>query len=262
MSIRALLGGVLSLGIVVSTAPMLAQTPKAPAKASEWLVLTIVSVNPGAAGDYLALQTNEVMPAQKKGGVTGRQAWSSGIAGTQGEFVFLAPIKSFAQFDEQNPMIKGLGEAGAAALGAKTAKLIHSTRRMIVRTRPDLSYHPDAAAAPAPLAIVSLVDVAPGRRAEFEAVVKKDVVSAMQQAKVKGYSVLEVVYGDSASMYITAIGYDNYEAIGKGHPFQIALGEEGARKLELKVAGIVTHIERFISRYRPELSWTTPSGSQ
>ena len=70
----------------------------------------------------------------------------------------------------------------------------------------------------------------------------------MQQAKVKSYSVFEIVYGDSASGYITAVSYDNYEAIGKGHPFQTALGEDGARKLEAKVAGIVSHVERFISR--------------
>jgi hypothetical protein len=50
----------------------------------------------------------------------------------------------------------------------------------------------------------------------------------MQQAKPKSYSVIEIVYGDSAGGYITAIGYDNYEAIGKGHPFQTALGEDGS----------------------------------
>ena len=91
---------------------------------------------------------------------------------------------------------------------------------------------------------------------------KKDVLAAMQQAKVKSYSVIEIVYGDSAGGYVTAIGYDTYEAIGKGHPFQTALGEDGARKLEAKVTGIVSHIERFISRYRPELSWAPTPGTQ
>jgi hypothetical protein len=262
MSIRALLGGVLSLGILVSTAPTLAQAPNSAPKASEWLVVTIVSVNPGANADYLALQTAEVIPAQKKGGVVARQAWSSGVAGTPGEFVFITPVTSFARFDEPNPVLKALGEEGAAALAARQAKLAQATKRLIVRTRPDLSYRPDPAAAPPPLAIISVVDVAPGRRAEFEAFVKKDVLPAMQQAKVKSYGVLEVVYGDSIGTYVTAVGYDNYEAIGKGHPFQIALGDDGSRKLEAKVAGILTRVERFISRYRPELSWMPPAGSQ
>jgi hypothetical protein len=82
----------------------------------------------------------------------------------------------------------------------------------------------------------------------------------MRQANAKSYVVYEIVYGDSAGGYVTAIGYDTYEAIGMGHPFQTALGADGAIKLEAKVAGIVSRVERFISRYRPELSWK-PSGS-
>jgi hypothetical protein len=135
-------------------------------------------------------------------------------------------------------------------------KLSDLQKTMIVRTRPDLSYEPNPSAAPSALALVTIVDVVPGRRGDFDAFVKKDVLPAMQQAKVKSYSVMEIVYGDSINGYITAVGYDNYEAIGKGHPFQTALGEDGARKLDAKVTGIISRVERFISRYRPELSWS------
>ena len=99
------------------------------------------------------------------------------------------------------------------------------------------------------------VDTAPGRRDEFEALVKKEVLPVMRQGNVRSYSVLQVVYGDSAGKYLTAIGYDSYEAMGKGHPFIAVLGEEGARRLDAKFAGVVTHVERFIARHRPELSW-------
>jgi hypothetical protein len=84
----------------------------------------------------------------------------------------------------------------------------------------------------------------------------------MQQAKAKSYSVVEVVYGDPAGAYVTAVGYDTHEAIGKGHPFQLALGEDGARKLEAKATGIVSRLERFISRHRPELSWSAQPGTK
>jgi len=73
--------------------------------------------------------------------------------------------------------------------------------------------------------------------------------------------VMEIVYGDSINGYITAVSYDNYETIGKGHPFQTALGEDGARKLDSKVTGIISRGERFISRYRAELSWSATPGS-
>ena len=262
MSSRRLAGVVVVLftGILFAAAPEGQQTAK-PAAAPQWLIVTIVKVNLGAAAQYADIQTKEVMPAQRKGGGTGRQAWSSGITGPVREVVYLSPIASFAQFDKPNPMTTALGQEGAAALNAKVTALAEPMQTMIVRTRPDLSYVPNPTTT-SPLAMISLVDVVPGRRGDFEAFIKKDVIPAMQRAKAKSYSVMEVVYGDSINAYVTAVGYDTYEAIGKGHPFQLALGEDGARKLDAKVAGILTRVERFISRHRPELSWSPQSGSQ
>ena len=250
------------LGVIVAglSAAAFAQTkPSTPEP--QWMTLNIVKLNPGANAEYVELQTKEVMPAQKKGGATGRQAWSSGISGRPREIAYFSPIASFAQFDKPAPLVTALGQEGANALNAKVAKLADPQKTMIIRTRPDLSYTPNPGAPPSALALVSIVEVVPGRRGDFEALVKKDVLAAMQQAKAKGYSVFEIVYGDSAGGYITAVAYDTYEAIGKGHPFQTALGEEGARKLEAKVTGIISRVERFISRHRPELSWTATPGS-
>jgi hypothetical protein len=261
MMCRQLFGSaILGALIVAGTATTPAQQ-KTATREPQWLLVTVTKLNPGVTTEYIDLQTKEVMPAQRKGGSPGRQAWSSGVTGAPREFVYISPITSFAQFDKPAPMVAALGQDGANALNAKLAKLADPQKTMIVRTRPDLSYEPNPSATPSPLALVSLVDVVPGRRMDFEAFVKKDVLPAMQQAKVKGYSVMEIVYGDSTGGYVTAVGYDTYEAIGKGHPFQTALGEDGARKLEAKVTGIVSHLERFISRYRAELSWSATPGS-
>ena len=104
--------------------------------------------------------------------------------------------------------------------------------------------------------LVSHVDTAVGRRDEFENLVRKEVLPLMQKAKVRSYWVGQVLYGDSVGMYVTAIGYDNYAALDKGHPFIQVLGDDGARRLEAKFAGIVTRTERFIARHCPNLSFT------
>ena len=67
---------------------------------------------------------------------------------------------------------------------------------------------------------------------------KKEVVPVMQQAKVRGYVVTEYSTAGTWGRTIPAIFYDTYETLGKGHPFQVALGEDGARRLEAKFAGI------------------------
>ena len=262
MTVRRVVSVVLVFIVVMlALALNAAQTPKPAGAASEMLLISFAKVRPGMGPEYIDLQTKEVMPAQKKAGGLGRQAFSSGISGPPGEFVYVSPIASMAQFDGPGPLVKALGETGAAALNGKVAKLAEPMGSTIVRTRPDLSYLPDPKAPPAPLSIITIVDVAPGKRIEFEAFIKRDVLPAMQQGKAKSYWVAEVVYGEHTGGYISAVGYDTYEAIGKGHPFVIALGEEGSRKLEAKAAGIVTKLHRFISRYRPELSWTPGTGT-
>ena len=260
MSARKIGGVVCSFGmLVVASVFLAAQAPKP--TGPQMLVASLVTVKPGMGPEYTALQINEVMPALKKAGTPGRQAWSSGVFGEPGGFAFFTPVGDMAQFDKDNPLRQALGEQGAAALNAKTVQLVESRRTLLVRTRPDLSYEPGAGGAPAALALVTEVDVMPGRKGDFEAFIKKEVLPAMQQAKVKGYSVLEVIYGGSTNGYMTAVGYDDYALLGKGHPFQIALGEEGARKLDARVAGIVAHVTRFVARYRADLSFAPPKPS-
>ena len=167
------------------------------------------------------------MPAQQKGGSPGRQAFSSGIAGTPGEFVFISPIKSMAQFDEPAPMQKALGPEGAVALTLKLAEVSEPAGSIVARTRPDLSYVPDPAAKPTPVSIITIVEIVPGKRAEFEAFIKKDVVPAMQKAQVRGYHVMEVMYGENTGGYVTAVGMDSYAAIGQGAPVRDRAGAWG-----------------------------------
>ena len=248
------------MALVVALAAVLsvsAQAPKPAAESPQLMLATIVTLHQGAAAEYEKLMTDEVIPAQKKGGLELRRTWSSGVFGEGPMFATFPPVPSMARFDEPSPIVKGIGEDAAAALGQKTARLVAARRTLLIRTRPDLGIAGDMKAPPSPLTLVTDIQVAPGRRVEFEALIRKEIVPVMQQATVKAYSVLEVVYGDESGHYMTAVPYDSYDAIGKGHPLQIVLGEEGMKRLEAKFAGIITRLERHIARYRPDLSFAT-----
>lgn len=251
------------LGFLVATSAVLtsAQTAKPPAGQSRLLQAIIVMVQPGMIAEYVDYQKNDVMPALKSGGSPGRSAFSSGAFGDGTAFAFFAPVSSLAQYDAPNPVEKALGEQAAAQLMAKGGKLVASRRVMLLRTRPDLGIAGDPKATMAPLVLVTEVHVAPGRRIEFESLLKREIVPVLQQAKVKSYEVLEVVYGQEAGTFFTSIPYESYEAIGKGHPLQIVLGDEGMKRVEGKFTGIVTHLERFIAKYREDLSIKPPSPS-
>jgi hypothetical protein len=222
--------------------------------AFQWLQLTVVGVQPGMSADWRKIEQEEVLPALKKGGSLGREVWTTGVFGVGSEFVIVTPIQSFAQFDGQSPMAKALGPEGASALAGRRAKLETGRRTYALRTRPDLSYVPEPGRVPK-LAMVSIVEIAGGRNADFENLLKADAVPAMKKAQARGYYVSQVVYGGNTQEYITLVAYDTFEEIGKGHPFEIALGEAGVTKLMQKTVGLVTRVDRYISRFVPELSF-------
>jgi hypothetical protein len=222
--------------------------------AFQWLQLTVVGVQPGMSADWRKIQQEEILPTLKKGGSLGREVWTTAVFGIGGEYVIVTPIQSLAQFDGQSPMSKALGPEAAAALGSRLGKLETGRRTYLLRTRPDLSYVPEPNRAPK-LAIVSIVEIAGGRSAEFESLIKTDAVPAMKKAQAKGYYVSQVIYGGNTQEYITLVAYDTFEEIGKGHPFEIALGQTGVAKMMQKTTGVVTRVERYISRFVPELSF-------
>jgi hypothetical protein len=223
--------------------------------APQWFQLTIVDIQSGMAADWRKIQQEEVLSALKKASGGGREVWTTGVFGIGSQYAIITPIQSFAQFDGQSPMVRALGQEQAAALGARVAKFEKGRRTYALRTRPDLSYVPDPNRAPK-LALVSFVELANGRQSDFETLIKADVLPAMKKAQVKGYSVAQVAYGGSTNEVITVVAYDTFEEIGKGHPFDIALGPAGAAKLMQKSASIVTRLERHISRFVPELSYS------
>ena len=71
-----------------------------------------------------------------------------------------------------------------------------------------------------------------------------------------------MVYGGSATEYVTLVGVDSFADIGKGHPVTRALGEEGMVKLLAKVGGLTRRVERTVIRLDPDLSFEVKATSE
>lgn len=220
----------------------------------QWLNIMVVHVKPEMLTEYLNFQKNEAIPTLQKGGVKERSVWQTAAFGEAFQYVFVTPIDSLAQFDGDGPLQKALGKEGAEAYLAKARTFISSVHTYGSLTRPDLSYVPEMMGTPK-LAVVTTVNVAPGRRPEFEKLLKDKVVPVMKTAGVKGYYVSQGVFGGDGNMYVSLTLYDSFSEIGKASPFMKVLGREGATKLAQKFAGIMTHIETTIERYNADLSF-------
>ena len=220
----------------------------------QWLSITVVSVKPEMMTEFQNFVKTETNPALRKGGAMWRDVWqTTAAAGDAFEYVVVAPIENFAQYDGPSPLEKGLGKEGLAAWQAKASRYVNSVRRFVIRTRPDLSYE-GKRTGPPKLAVVSHLHVAPGRGQDFENYTKNDFLPVVKQGQVT-YRVAETIFGGDANEFITLTLRESFADIDKGPVAVQVLGAEGAAKLFQKLpTGTLVHVERSFARYVPELS--------
>jgi hypothetical protein len=106
----------------------------------------VTDVRPDKIGDYLDLVRNEVLPAVKKGGVKDYTVASRRYGAPSTQFISVAGMNSWADFDGGFGAEKGLGTEGYQAMVARVRLLITSSQYDVYRFLPDLSYLPAAAA--------------------------------------------------------------------------------------------------------------------
>jgi len=222
--------------------------------ASRLLSLTVVTLQPGMIRAYVDYQKSEVIPALQKAGQTWRESWRTAVFGDPFQVAHVTEIRGFDQYDSPSPLRKMLGEEGYAAYLAKISPMVSSQRTYAIRTRPDLSYVADAAAHPK-MAILTTVNVKADRLMDFETFIKAEWIAALKKGGGKHYLVNQVIYGGSTTEYMTLVGIDNFAELGKGHPVNRALGDEGVVKLMAKAGGFAQSIDRRVIRLDPDLSF-------
>jgi hypothetical protein len=229
-----------------------------PSSQSQLLMINEIHLKPETAPEWTELQKSELLPAQKKGGLPWRDTWTAGPGGNPALRVTVTPIASFARFDTPAPIVKALGQEGAAAFGAKNRRLISGSASHIVRARPELGF--GTRPAEHKLAILTTATVANGRTAEFEAFLRADVVPALKKGGVTYYTVVQTIYGGDTNQYRTLIPIATFAELDSGHPLEKALGAAGVGKLLQKSAPFVIKLERSVIRYLPDLSYR-PTGT-
>lgn len=106
----------------------------------------VTDVRPDKIGEYRDLMKNEILPAIKKGGVKDYTFASRRFGAPNTEFISVASMSNWADFDGEFGAEKGLGKEGYHALVAKVRTLITSSQYDVYRYEPDLSYLPPPAA--------------------------------------------------------------------------------------------------------------------
>ncbi len=228
-----------------------AQPASAPALPAHNMV-TIVHVKPDMLTEWIDLQKNEVIPAQKKGDLITRTTYRTRFGNTY-EFAIVIPFEKYATFDGQAPVVRALGAEGAARLGAKLRRCIDGSQTFVSSAVPDLSNSPDGEM-PA-IGVYTRVRVAPGRMQEYQNFLKNEVLPLYKKTNTR-YVVNRRGLGANTNdlTQITMVG-GKYADLDAGSPLTRVLGTDGAAKLMAKTAGMATLVEQVVRVRVPELSY-------
>jgi hypothetical protein len=220
-----------------------------------WASVSIFTVKPDRARDFVDLMKSQTIPMQQKGGVAFRETWQSGAPfGDAFTYGVVTPVAKFAEFDLPPLTTRMLGADAARAYADKLNAMIVSRRTFAVQDRAELSIAP-AANAKIVGAILQDVTVINGHGEQYEAYLKNDVLPVIKKANVAGYGVSRTVFGGNGNEYHVVTYLDSFAEIDKG-PAQVrVLGQAAAAALTAKGAMHIANVERTILRFVPDLSY-------
>jgi hypothetical protein len=213
--------------------------------------VVMVHIKSDMLNEWMDLQKNELIPAQKKAGLATRTTYQT-VFGNTNEFLTVTPLNKYAEFDGQSQLEHALGAVGAARLAAKLQKCLESRQVFISNSLPELSSAP-AGQLPA-LGVFTRVRVATGRLEDYEALVKSEILPIYKKADV-GLTVSRRGLGANANDVIQISWLSKMADIDLGSPITRALGPAGAAKLLAKTAGMATLVEQVVRRRVADLSY-------
>ncbi len=183
----------------------------------------VVRLKPDMVDEWRAIQRNEVIPAQKKAGLTSRTTLVTQV-GNAYEYAILTPFPKWEAMDGEAPLVRALGREGAAQVNAKL-------RKCILTQNSYMSNRVDSLTIPAPGAPVWRVAVrraVPGKMREYIAHYRAEILPGLRKAKASGHiagSTLAIRgAGATSGEFTTVTYYANFAGLDGGDPLVVALG--------------------------------------
>jgi hypothetical protein len=202
-------------------------------------------------GEFMDIE-KQLAAAVKKGGGAWRSVWRSYV-GQANEFMIISPLDNYAARDGQPAYVKGMEPGPLAALMARRALCIESSRMTIERALSDVSFMTAGAAPPAMLR-VTRTRVRPGMAEQYLALVKSDLAPALKKGGATAFRVRRVEWGGSRYDFTTSIPLEKMAELDGDSYLIKGMGQAGATQYTNKVGQLISYSEYWIYRYLPDQS--------
>ena len=249
---------VVALIVIAAGEQVLTQSqPAAQAPPARTRVQT-VQVKPEMVGAWLELHRTEAIPALKKAGVPWRWAFSNGgPVGPGFTYTIVTPVANFAQFDLGPSLRRGMTPEAYARFQEKERTMLVSTSAT-VQTLVQSASIVSGSSTPPPIALVTTIQLLPGRGQEFAAITASDFVPAMKKAGATDYWVFATNFGGPPGQRTIVRPLSKWADLDSQNPMARALGAEAAQKLNQKRVQLTSSAVTTVVSFVPELSFGAP----
>ena len=214
----------------------------------------VIRLKPDMVDEWLAIQRNEVLPAQKKAGVTSRTTLVTQV-GNAFEYAILTPFPKWAGMDGDAPLVRALGREGAAQVNAKLRKCILTQNSYMTNRVDSLTIAADSA----PVWRIAVRRALPGKMQDYIAYYRAEVLPGLRKAKASGQIAGSTIairgIGATSGEFTTVTQYVNFAGLDGGDPLVQALGQEAAARINAKGGEFSTPTQVIVRRRIADLSF-------
>jgi hypothetical protein len=243
----------------VAGAVMLAQTPAGGQTPPSRTRVQTVQIKPDMLRAWLDFQRTETMPALKKSGTAWRWVFSNGgPVGPGFTYTLVTPLENYAQFDAGPAIRRAMTPEAYAKYQDKERTMLTGSTAVVQTMVQNASLVSGSATAP-PLAVVTTIQLLPGRGQEFASMTASDFLPALKKAGVTDYWVFATSFGGPPGQRTIVAPISKWADLDAGNPLVRALGAEAAQKVNLKRVQLSTGADQTVVSFVPDLSFGAPA---
>ena len=217
-----------------------------------WNHVRIIRVKGDRVADFEA-RIKELGAALSKQG-EGFTVWQVAF-GEQNTYHIVSQLESFASLPQQeaNPPME---QAAWSSWVERIRGTIDSQLVGVAQVHPDLSMMPpeQQAAASAELLILVTQTLMPGKRQEFVALLRDQLMPAFRKSSIMGVVSNEMTFGSGSGDWVFAVPIRSWSELDKPMPLIESMGQQAAEQLLSRADSMVERSETIVLRTRPDLS--------
>jgi hypothetical protein len=238
----------------VALAPSAAPAPQS----AIWNQVRIIRVKGDRVADFEA-RIKELSAAMTNRG-RGFNVWQV-VLGDQNTYHIVSQLESFASLPQQqaNPPME---QAQWTGWLERIAGTIDSQVMGVAQVHADLSMMPQQVQASPELMILVTDKLLPGKREEFVALLRNELMPAFRKSSIIGLVANEMAFGSGTGDWVFAVPVQSWAELDKPMPLFTSMGQQAAEELLSRADAMVERSETIVLRTRSDLSAAAPPAAQ